>query len=73
MAQQKRVCGPIGGADEPQVSSDPRLSRRALLEVAAAATAVGVSRAVVAEEASASAAVGPNDRIRVAIWNTSHQ
>ncbi len=71
MAQQKRVCGPIGGADEPQVSSDPRLSRRALLEVAAAATAVGVSRAVVAEEASASAAVGPNDRIRVAIMGVN--
>ena len=61
------------GAFELQAADgqgDPRLSRRALLEVAAAATAAGVVRTALAAE-PAPAAAGPNERIRVAIMGVN--
>ncbi len=59
-------------AGEAMEQSDPRFSRRALLEVAAAATAMGVGQAATAAEAPAAAGkVGPNERIRVAIMGVN--
>ena len=62
--EKPRDTGAAGG------QGDLRLSRRALMEVAAAATAATAGRVALAQQPAAAVA-GPNDRIRVAIMGVN--
>ena len=62
--EKPRDTGAAGG------QGDLRLSRRALMEVAAAATAATAGRVAFAQQPAAAVA-GPNDRIRVAIMGVN--